>query len=241
VDQPLVASGKPPYARRLASTIFLHSLTQGIASGVEPADLMLAVVQPEDDPAVIGRALERLYDQAWFLEYDGHRYRFKTEPSLNKIIADETTHAGLSKAKVEIENRMRQIWRKGYFKPEFFPVEPGEVDDDAEQPRLVLMHFEAVKAGACDVFLRKSGLKSDGTFKACLQALLNAVPRSRIKGKFVRPEAEVLENMRLAFFDDLQVKVKEEIEAAIVGQLGLGGGFEDSGSLEDNGDEEDQE
>ena len=47
VDQALVASGKPPYARRLATTIFLHSLTQGIASGVDPADLMLAVLEPD--------------------------------------------------------------------------------------------------------------------------------------------------------------------------------------------------
>jgi predicted AAA+ superfamily ATPase len=34
-DTLLVASGKPRYARRLATTIFLHSLTQGIANGVE--------------------------------------------------------------------------------------------------------------------------------------------------------------------------------------------------------------
>ena len=80
--------------------------------------------------------------------------------------------------------------------------------------------------------------RADGTFKACLQALLNAVPRSRIKGKFVRPEAEVLENMRLAFFDDLQVKAEEEIEVPVVGQLGLGEGFEVEGDEgEEDGDE----
>ncbi|HKZ82401.1 MAG TPA: DUF499 domain-containing protein [Anaerolineae bacterium] len=155
VDQPLVASGKPPYARRLATTMFLHSLTQGIASGVDPADLMLAVLEPDesgggDDPAVVSRALERLYDQAWFLEYDGHRYRFKTEPSLNKIIADETGHVGLSKAKAEIEDRIKQIWKKGYFRPVYFPVEPDDVDDDADLPKLAIMHFEAVKVGAAE-------------------------------------------------------------------------------------------
>jgi hypothetical protein len=155
VDQAFVASGKPPYAHRLATTIFLHSLTQGIASGVDPADLKLAVLEPDasgggDDPAVVERAIERLYDQAWFLEYDGHRYRFKTEPSLNKIIADETQQVGVSKAKAEIETRIRQIWKKGYFKPAYFPVEPNDVDDDADLPKLAIMHFEAVKAGAAE-------------------------------------------------------------------------------------------
>ena len=38
---------------------------------------------------MVSKTLERLTEQSWFLEYDGHRYRFKTEPSINKIIADE--------------------------------------------------------------------------------------------------------------------------------------------------------
>ena len=121
----------------------------------------------------------------------------------------------------------------------------GVVDDDVTAfPHLVdavhtaMMVYEQDGSGACDVFLRKTGLKSDGTFKACLQALLNAIPRSRIKGKFVRPEAEVLENLRLAFFDDLTPPSEEEIEMPVVGQLGLGGGFEVEG---DEGEEEDEE
>ena len=71
-DEPLVASGKPRYARRLGTTIFLHSLTHGIASGVELPELLLASLAPADtggdDPAVVQRALERLYGRAWFLE-----------------------------------------------------------------------------------------------------------------------------------------------------------------------------
>lgn len=44
-----------------------------------------------------------------------------------------------------------------------------------------------------------------------MQALLNAIPRTKEKGKFVRPEAEVLEAIRLAFFDDLMAPVDEEL------------------------------
>jgi len=154
-DQALIAAGKPNYAQRLSTTILIHSLTQGIASGVDPSDLMLAVISPEsgmggDDPGVLQRTLENLYKKAWFLEYDGHRYRFKTEPSLNKIVEDETTQVGPSKGKQEIERRIKQIWKKGYFQPVFYPLEAADVDDDADLPKLVLLHFDAVKVAATE-------------------------------------------------------------------------------------------
>lgn len=147
----LLAAGKPPYTQRLATTIFLNSLTQGTASGVYPADLLLAVLEPEDDPAVVTKALERLADQAWFLEYDGRRYLFKTEPSVNKIIADETLQVGTSKAKAELEGRIRQIWKRGFLQPVYFPVEAAEVEDDASLPKLAIIHFDAARATAADV------------------------------------------------------------------------------------------
>jgi predicted AAA+ superfamily ATPase len=115
IDKQYLSARRPPYAQRLSTTIFLHSLTQGVASGTDSADLTLATLTPDgssgisasgDDPALVAKALESLVDKAWFLEYDGHRYRFKTEPSINKIIADETLQVGSSKAKGEIDGRI---------------------------------------------------------------------------------------------------------------------------------------
>ena len=104
----------------------------------------------------------------------------------------------------------------------------GVVDDEVmlfecwiDAAHTAMMVYTEDGAGACDVFLRKTGLKSDGTFKALLQALLNAVPRARVKGKFARPEAEALENMRLAFFDELVPPVEEEAGAPAYVQMGL--------------------
>ncbi len=74
---------------------------------------------------------------------------------------------------------------------------------------------------ACEAFLKRTALLTDSTFQACLQALLNAIPRTQIKGKFVRSEAEALDRLRLAFFEDLEVPVEEE-PAATVKQLRLG-------------------
>jgi hypothetical protein len=150
IDAGWVDAGKPPYAQRAATTVFLHSLTQGVASGVDPADLLLAVLQPGDDPALVAKALDRLVDTCWFLDYDGHRYRFKTEPSLNKIVAEEVALVGKTRAKAELDQRIRQIWKKGIFQPVFFPGEASEVDDDAGLPKLVIAHYDAATATAAD-------------------------------------------------------------------------------------------
>jgi hypothetical protein len=140
--------GGTPYTQRVATAAFLHSLTQGIASGVDPADLVLATVTPDDDPALLLKAANQLVENGWFFEYDGHRYRFKTEPSINKIINDEIGMVGIVNSKAELDRRIRQIWKKGYFLPVFFPSEPGDVPDDAEAPKLVVMHYDAAVTAA---------------------------------------------------------------------------------------------
>jgi len=150
IDSGWVEAGKPPYAQRVATTIFLHSLTQGVASGVDPADLLLAVVSPGDDPALVQRATERLVDTCWFLDYTGQRYQFKTEPSLNKIVADETSLVGTTRAKQLLDERIRQVWKRGIFEPVYFPSEAGDVDDDARAPKLVVVHYDAATATATD-------------------------------------------------------------------------------------------
>jgi adenine-specific DNA methylase len=91
--------------------------------------------------------------------------------------------------------------------------------------------------GACDVFLLRTGLKRDATFKAVLQTLLNAIPRTQVKGQFVRPEAAVLDNMRLAFYaNELTVPVVEEPELPAIEQLALAWRAEDDEEDEDEDD-----
>jgi putative DNA methylase len=125
----------------------------------------------------------------------------------------------------------RLVTKKGEFVVLQTPVQrrrKGMVDDEVmvfeswiDAAHTAMMVYEEDGAGACEAFLRRSGLRNDGAFRALLQALLNAIPRSRVKGKFVRPEAEVLENMRLAFFDDLVAPTEEELELPGYVQMGL--------------------
>jgi hypothetical protein len=149
-DQNWIQSGKPPYTARVATTVFLHSLSQGVATGVDPADMLMGVLVPGDDPILSEKAAERLYEKGWFFEWDGRRYRFKTEPSLNKIVADEMGMVGRTKAKDELDSRIRQVWRTGVFKVEHFPQEAVEVDDDAGLPKLTVLHYDAATANATE-------------------------------------------------------------------------------------------
>jgi len=137
---------------------------------------------------------------------------------------------------VDLDHELMGVERLAIKKGEYIlmqtPVErrkKGQVDDEAisfthwiDAAHTAMMIYSEDGAGACDLFLQKSGLKHDTTFKALLQSMINAIPRSRIKGKFVRPEAELLENMRLAFFsDELTTPKEEEPELPQEKQLGL--------------------
>ncbi|MDI6769433.1 MAG: DUF1156 domain-containing protein [Anaerolineales bacterium] len=119
----------------------------------------------------------------------------------------------------------------------------GMVDEDVllfehwiDAAHTAMLLYAEDGAGACDVFLRRNNLKNDTTFKALVQSLINAIPRARIKGKFVRPEAEVLDNMRLAFYPEMTVPTEEEPELPVEKQLGL---FEQAPEVaEDESEEE---
>jgi len=95
----------------------------------------------------------------------------------------------------------------------------GKADPDAvhfntwlDAVHTAMLVYAEDGARACETFLKQAGLRNDGTFKACLQALINAIPRTQIKGKFVRPEAEVLDRLRLAFFEELEAPAEKEPE-----------------------------
>ena len=149
IDEDFVQAGRPPYAQRITTTVFLHSLVQTGQSGADPADLRLAVLQPGDDPSLLDKAVQRL-DCCWYFDYDGLRYRFKPEPSPRKIIDDEMGMVGKIKAKTELDERIKKVWKKGTFEPEYFPAEAADLDDDAQAPKLAVIHYDAANIKATE-------------------------------------------------------------------------------------------
>ena len=78
------------------------------------------------------------------------------------------------------------------------------VDDDAESfPHLIdalhtaMMIYGEEGSKACQVFVDRQGLRNDSRIKALVQAMMEAIPRTRGKdGKFIRPEMTTLDAMR---------------------------------------------
>lgn len=146
IDRAWRDAGRQPFAVRAATAIFLHSLTQGPRPGARTEEIGLACLTPGDDPALFRQALAELERRCWFLDYDGERWRFQTEPSLNKMIVDEMQYVGTAKAKQILDEKIGAIWRPGIFDVRRFPAEPGEIPDDAGKPKLAVVHYDAASA-----------------------------------------------------------------------------------------------
>lgn len=133
--------GHPAYATRVATTIFLHSLPEPPARGIGLDELLAATITPGGDPAHLQKALDCLLGKAWHLDDAGGRYAFRTEPSLNKIIHDETEAVLLHDARSEVERRIKQLWRDAGLKVVIFPSEPVDLEDET-RGRLVVLHWD---------------------------------------------------------------------------------------------------
>jgi hypothetical protein len=143
-DEEWIAADKPPFSSWVARTIFLHSLTQGISSGIKRAELNLSLLTPGLEVSFVDRALSRLTAVAWYLDDDPitSESRFKEEPSINKIVTEEKEQVGRSEAKDDLRSRRDSIFAKKIFTPIFSAESPGDVDDVADTVALCLIDFD---------------------------------------------------------------------------------------------------
>jgi len=143
-DQEWEIANKPPFSSWVARTIFLHSLTQGISSGIRRAELNLALLTPGIDIGFVEKALERLVAVAWYLDDDPitSLSRFREEPSINKIITEEKEQIGRTQVKEDLRNRRDTIFAKKHFLLVSSPESPTDVDDKAEENVLCLIDFD---------------------------------------------------------------------------------------------------
>ena len=124
------------FGRRVATAVFLHSLVQTGQSGVDPADLRLAVLQPATSrPWSSRRPFSTCTDHCWFFDYDGRRYRFKT-PS-RRYARSWTTRPAWSarpRRRASWTSGSRRCGRRASSRRNYFPAEASEVDDDTQRP-----------------------------------------------------------------------------------------------------------
>lgn len=107
---------------------------------------------------------------------------------------------------------------------------------DAAHALLVAYQEDGVRGA--ETFLKHTRLNSDTRFQALLQALVNAIPHTKQKGKFVRAEAAALDGLAV-LFPDLQFPDEPEIVIEpSQGAFDLGGASDDSEEWDEDGDED---
>lgn len=132
--------------RRAAGTVFAHSLELTSNTGAARQDIILGTLRPGESADVVIEALNALDETAWFLSYENNRYRFRTEPNPNAIIA--AAERNFTKAKVNEAMEQRIVDTFPTDKPVnaiHFPVGFQEVPDHPRQFRLVIMHYDALR------------------------------------------------------------------------------------------------
>jgi hypothetical protein len=109
----------------------LHSINQGTSAGIRAAELNLALLMPTVEISYIQPVLDRLTSVAWYLDIDPMTTiaRFKEEPSINKIIAEEKGTIGNLTAKDHLRSRRDSIFANKVFTLVASPESSGDVDD----------------------------------------------------------------------------------------------------------------
>lgn len=135
-------SGRSPYATRACRTVFTHSLESKHGVGAGRSDYLLGTLRTDDDPAFIDEALAAAEKVCWHLDYDGIRWRFHTEPNVNRIIEDEKRNVLKSVAAEAVNDAVKYAFRNDsgvHVVP--FPASPAEVKD-AEDLRIAVIHHD---------------------------------------------------------------------------------------------------
>lgn len=124
----------------------------------------------------------------------------------------------------------------------------GMVDPEAEAfPSLIdalhtaMLVYDEEGSKTCQVVVDKHGLRNDVRFKALVEAAMRAIPTIRGKDKkFIRPEMETLENLRLLFWPDLPGP-KEEEPPKPPAKVSLPGMEDEEPIVEDDAEEGDED
>ena len=105
-----VFPGKPPYATRVARTVFTHSLEMTMSAGAGRADWIVGTMQPGDTTALLEKALAENERVCWHLSSDLSRWRFHTEPNVNAILEEEKNNVQNTRAAQALDDAVHKAF-----------------------------------------------------------------------------------------------------------------------------------
>ncbi len=141
-------SGKRGVHSRVASAILLESIPLTPNSGLEPADLTLAVLRPDEAGPEPGEAMDRLMGVSWhtYPTATGRGCQFRYEPNVLKQIEERVGDIPLEDAKSRVLAEAQGFFQGMTFKLAPWPTSPRQVGKSA-QLQLALCEDEDLAKG----------------------------------------------------------------------------------------------
>ena len=149
-DQERPNLGRYSATRRVARATYVGSAPrQDDRRGVDLKHIVLGCIQPGEKPGVMLDALRHLSSQATYLYSQGAQYWYDTKPTLTRLASDRAeSNFTDDDADIEIRNRVQAVKSTGPFGAvHVFPDGPGDVPDDDDAVRLVILPATAPHRG----------------------------------------------------------------------------------------------
>jgi uncharacterized protein len=93
----------------LSTTAFLESFGPDKVLGASAAQLLLGVGRPSLSRGVIEDVRDALESQLWYMRLEGGRYRFTTEPNLNKVVLEREAAIGEDRIVALLREAISQV------------------------------------------------------------------------------------------------------------------------------------
>ena len=149
IDKENKHFGRVSATRRAARTVYMSSAPRPDGSrGVDIKSVVLGCAQPGEPVAQFADALKRLSGQATHLYVDGAQYWYSLQPNVTRIAADRAA-SNYSDRDADDEVKARigaQAGRGSFTAVQVFAEGPGDVPDDDEGARLVVLAPDATHA-----------------------------------------------------------------------------------------------
>jgi len=148
IDREITNLGRHAVARRVARAIFMATAPgEGQNNpGIDHRQVNLGVAQPGESVGNFDDALRRLSGKARFMHSDHERYFYSTSPNLNRMAADradrleeELVRAEMDRSLKDLINRSVRADRGQFDAVQVAPGDSGDVPDEADGVRLIVL------------------------------------------------------------------------------------------------------
>jgi hypothetical protein len=164
--------------KKVATAIFFESNGGMTSNTATLPEIRLAVAEPDIDIANVEGVLESLAEGCYYLAPDRNRYRFTSNPRLNKVLADRRGSIKDSEIEDRIKQEVQNVFKAepGMIERNYFPEQSGQVPDRAVLTLVVCKPEQIYAEPATLRFIEKIVRECGSTGRTFKSALLFAVP-----------------------------------------------------------------